>query len=169
MSIIGAAVIVLTVLVVLDLMLTTAVIRRLRTYEERAAAAGPPPEVIDIAVGAEVPLAEPRLIGRRTLVGFFSTTCRPCTQEAAELAGRQERLAAAGIVAVPVLTMNGGTDPNGLAEVLGQVGTVIAEAPGGAVVSAFGAKATPSYALVDPDGRVAAKGTFEDCLRLVAR
>ncbi|WP_433045876.1 peroxiredoxin family protein [Dactylosporangium sp. CS-033363] len=165
----GAAVIVLTVLVVLDLLLTTAVIRRLRTYEERAGSAGPARELIEISVGAEVPLAEPALIGRRTLVGFFSTTCRPCVLEAAELAGRQERLAAAGIVAVPVLTMYGGTDPNGLAEALGRVGTVIAEAPGGAVVSAFGAKATPSYALVDPDGRVAAKGTFEDCLRLVAR
>ncbi|MEV8515398.1 BTAD domain-containing putative transcriptional regulator [Dactylosporangium sp. NPDC051484] len=56
---------------------------------------------VGTVVRAEVPLAEPLLIGRRSPVGFFSTTCRPCTQEAAELAGRQERLAA-GIVAVPV-------------------------------------------------------------------
>jgi hypothetical protein len=175
MSILAAAVVVLTVLVVVDLVLTTAVIRRLRTYESGGGSVGAPPETIDLAVGAEVPefagdgVDRAALHGRRTLVGFFSTTCQPCTTEAAELVRREPGLTAAGITAVPVLMMNGGTDPNGLAAVLAGAGPVVAEPPGGAVATAFGAKATPSYVLVDPDGRVAAKGTFDDCLRLAAR
>ncbi|MGI5237911.1 TlpA family protein disulfide reductase [Dactylosporangium sp. CA-139066] len=167
MPMLVAAVVVLTVLVVLDLVLTTAVIRRLRTYEDSRSAAGAPPETIRIAVGAEVPeFADAD--GRRTLVGFFSTTCKPCVTEAAELVRREGRLTAAGIAVVPVLTQHGEEDPNGLRTVLAAVGTVVTEAPGGPVSTAFGTRATPSYVLVDPDGRVAAKGAFEDCLQLAA-
>lgn len=179
MSILAAAVVILTVLVVVDLVLTTAVIRRLRTYEAGGPMAGAPPQTIELAVGAEVPefaadadgsrLDRGTLLGRRTLIGFFSTTCRPCTTEASELVRREARLTADGITTVPVLMLNGGADPNGLAAVLAGVGPVVTEPPGGAVATAFGAKATPSYVLVDPDGRVAAKGTLEDCLQLAAR
>jgi hypothetical protein len=162
MPILAAAVIVLTVLVVIDLALTTAVIRRLRVFEVNAAAARP--EVIEIAIGAEVPD-----FGRRTLLGFYSTTCAPCAAEAPELVRRGPRLAGDGITVVPVLMVPPGTDPAALAGVLAGAGAVLTEPPGGPVATAFGAQATPSYVLVDPDGRVAAKGTIDDCLSLATR
>jgi hypothetical protein len=173
MPILAAAVIVLTVLVVIDLALTTAVIRRLRVFEANAAAARP--DVIEIAIGAEVPdfraaeLDRATLLGRRTLLGFYSTTCAPCVAEAPELVRRGPRLAGDGITVVPVLMVPPGTDPGALAGVLAGAGPVITEPPGGPVATAFGAQATPSYVLVDPDGRVAAKGTIDDCLSLATR
>jgi len=170
MPVLTAAVVILSVLVVFDLVLTTAVIRRLRAIESTD-----PRQVIAIAVGAAVPdfsapgLDRTALLGRRTLLGFFSTTCAPCATEAPELVRRGERLAGEGIAVVPVLMVSAGTEPGPIAGVLAGAGPLVTEAPGGPVATAFGAQATPSYVLVDPDGTVAAKGTIDDCLRLAIR
>ncbi|WP_157759497.1 redoxin domain-containing protein [Cellulosimicrobium cellulans] len=177
MPVLTAAVVVLTVLVLLNLALTGAVIRRLRA-DAGPSADGSPRPLVDLAVGASVPafdatgtegetLTTADLDGGRTLLAFSSTTCAACVEHAPALAAAADGLAAAGVAVVPVLL--GDADPQGLAPVLGAAGPLVREPHGGPVSAAFGVRGTPSYVLVGPDARVlAAGGVLADVVAPVA-
>ncbi|WP_034260896.1 TlpA family protein disulfide reductase [Actinospica robiniae] len=177
MAILTAAVILLSILVILDLVLSAAVIRRMRVYES---ARNAPPDRGGLADGAPVPefatttadgaeFATASLAGARTLLGFFATSCTHCVAAAPALADRAGRLAAEGVEVVPVLTMDEVGALDGVAESmradLAKAGTLITEPRPGPVVSAFQIRATPSYVLVGPDGKVLTSGyTVDECL-----
>ncbi|MBD5784982.1 TlpA family protein disulfide reductase [Cellulosimicrobium terreum] len=172
MPVLTAAVVVLTVLVLLNLALTGAVIRRLRVDAAaagglRESASGVVPTPLDLPVGAVVPpfaaagedgeiLTRDDLLGARTLVAFSSTTCAACVTQAPGLVAESELLAGQGIVVVPVLV--GEDDTHDLAAKLRPAGPLVREPHGGPCSAAFGLRGTPSYALVGPDARVLAAG-----------
>lgn len=177
MAMLTAAVILLSVLVVLDLTLSAAVIRRMRVYESARTA---PPDRGGLADGTVVPefsgatadggtFGSADLAGSRTLLGFFATSCTHCVAAAPALAERAEQLAAEGVGVVPVLTL----DEVGVAEdvaadmhtALVKAGVLVTEPRPGPVATAFRVKATPSYVLVGADGRVLASGySVDECL-----
>lgn len=177
MAILTAAVIILSILVILDLALSGAVIRRMRVYE---AAYTAPPDRGGLADGTPVPefstttakgaaFATGDLVGSRTLLGFFATSCTHCVAAAPALADRAGQLAAEGVDVVPVLTLDevGAIDgaAEGMRADLARAGGLITESRPGPVAGAFKVKATPSYVLVGPDGRVLTSGyTVDECL-----
>ncbi|MBD8078582.1 TlpA disulfide reductase family protein [Cellulosimicrobium arenosum] len=165
MPLLTAAVVVLTVLVLVDLALTLAVVRHLRAGARPTAT--PVPELVGTRVGSPTPhftasgedgveLVAADLAGTPTLLAFFSTTCEACVEHAPALVAEVPRLAAAGIVVVPVLVGDG--DPLELAPALRHAGPLVREEHGGEVSTAFGVRGTPSYVLLGADTRVAAAG-----------
>jgi Redoxin len=168
----GAIVVSLT-LTIINLILLAAVIRRLRSYEADRAQQRDP---VALAVGASVPaftatdphgrpFTDADLLGSRTLMGFFSSTCRPCADEAPLLASRSDAIGAGGVGVRPILTIVDAATPGDLLEVLAAAGPVLTEPRTGPIAAAFGVRATPTYVLVGADGRVQAKGhTIDDCL-----
>jgi thiol-disulfide isomerase/thioredoxin len=103
---------------------------------------------------SDEPVSLERLLGRESVVGFFSPGCRPCRQELPAFA----RLAASGgrqALAVVV-------GPASLAEefltILDGVVPVVREEQGGSVTTAFATRAFPGVFLLDPDGKVVARG-----------
>jgi thiol-disulfide isomerase/thioredoxin len=177
MAILAAAVILLAALVILDLVLSGAVIRRMRVYESVHNA---PPDRGGLPDGSAVPefsastadgdtFAAADLVGARTLLAFFATSCRHCVAAAPALADRAAQLGAEGVGVVPVLTLDEVGEIEGAAEdmraVLAKAGTLITEPRPGPVVTAFRVKATPSYVLVGSDGRVLTSGySVDECL-----
>lgn len=150
------AVVILTVLVVVDLALTGAVVRRLRQIE---ASATPPGEVA--RRGADVS----GKVGStgRVLVAFFSTTCTGCIDQAPELAARTPELRERGLAVVPVLLAEA-PDEHGLRPVLQKTGPVVVQADMHDWLAAFGVTVVPTYVLVD-EGRIAAADlSIDECL-----
>lgn len=184
MSVLQAAVVVLAVIGLLNLGLTAAVVRRMRFYESSQP---PEREAVGLGIGEPVPEFDTRtatgepfgmsdLKGARTLVGFFSTTCAPCREEAPLLGRLREELGRRAINVVSVLShqegsaVEPGSDSPEIAALLEQAGTVLPEPRPGPATGAFRARATPTYVLVDQEGRVAGKGrTIDDCLSSAAR
>ncbi|MEV0581438.1 TlpA disulfide reductase family protein [Nonomuraea sp. NPDC050310] len=151
-----AAVVVLSLLTLLNLLLTVGVIRRLR-----AEAASRRDELGGVRVGAVVgefattdvdgrPISRGRL-NERTLVGFFTPGCEPC----AELLPRfVER---AGQVPYDVIAVVSGPAEDYVRE-LAPVAAVVAEGSTGALQEAFRVMAFPSVYLIDGSGTVVAEG-----------
>jgi hypothetical protein len=150
------AVVILTVLVVIDLALTGAVVRRLRQIEAPATPPGPVARAgadVSRKVGSTAPV----------LVAFLSTNCDGCIASAPVLAARTPELRERGLTVVPVL-LEEAPDVHGLLPVLEQAGPVVVQGDMHDWFAAFGITAVPAYVLVD-EGRIAAADlSIDDCL-----
>ncbi|MER7009631.1 TlpA disulfide reductase family protein [Dactylosporangium sp. NPDC000555] len=178
MALLTGAVVIISLVAIVNMLMLGAVLRRMRQYEQRGAT---PPRTVEIAVGSAAPefdvfatdgtsFRTDDLRSGRTLLGFFSDTCEPCVAEAPELVERAGVLATDGITVVPVLAVEPGGGAQRLLPVLGRLGRVLTEPLHGPVASAFQVRATPSYVLVAGDGRIAATGgSLDDCLRASVR
>lgn len=104
-------------------------------------------------------VTERTLLGKETLVGFFSLTCKACVEAVPLFARHAERLRAAGGTSLAIVH---GDDAAGseLAAMLDEVvDIVIAEDSSAELSKRYGAKHYPTYAWYGPDGVVTTAGT----------
>ncbi|MDG4828968.1 redoxin domain-containing protein [Solwaraspora sp. WMMD1047] len=164
MALLSVAVIVLTVLVLIDLVLSAAIIRRLRETEAKITEMNTPPES-GIMLGEPMPefetdggeLTHADLAGGPALVGFFSAGCRHCPTQAERLADRAPEITGTGVRVVSVLTSGDGATED-LAPTLRKAGTVIVEPDSAAMMATFREGATPTFLMFGGDGRLLARG-----------
>lgn len=170
MTLLYAVTAVLTVAVAADLLLSGAVLRRLRDLEARLDRDAAP---VGLPLGAPLPAAalrhHPDLATTPLLVGFFSTTCRYCPDQAALLAERAAAYTGAGIRIVSVVVTAPGDDATTLTGVLDAAGPVIVETGPGELMPAFGTAGTPAFLHFDAAGTLAARGVTVDDVPLPVR
>lgn len=149
----------------------------LRRWRELAEAAGPPagraaavrmidriPAFSARAVDGTA-VTERTLLGRETLVGFFSLTCRACADAVPLFAGHAERLRAGGGISLAIVHGDGAAGSD-LAAALGEVmDLVIAEDANAELSRRYGAKNYPTYAWYGADGMVTSAGAGVAALR----
>jgi hypothetical protein len=160
-----AAVIVLTVLVLVDLLLSAAIIRRLRDTEAQLADAMPSTQP-GLKTGTPMPdfssadgsFTRADVAGVPVLIGFFSTGCRYCPAQAEQLAHRSSEIAGRGIRVVNVLTVLDEDGPDDLTPVLEKSGTVVTEHGPGGLMAAFSVSGTPTFMLFDGHGTLLGNG-----------
>ncbi|MER6141384.1 redoxin domain-containing protein [Streptomyces sparsogenes] len=112
-------------------------------------------------------VTERTLLGKETLVGFFSLTCKACVEAVPLFAGHAERLRADGGTSLAIVH---GDDSAGseLAAMLSDVMDIVIAEDSDAVLSErYGARQYPSYAWYGPDGAVTTAGTGVAALRAV--
>lgn len=154
-----AAVVLVGVLCLVDLVLTIGVVRRLREHTQLLANHGGPKA--SIGTGAEVgefhtletdgTALDRSAFDGPTIVGFFSTTCRPCREKlpdfvefARHIPGGRSR-----VLAVVV----GDVDTEPFTSRLTPVARLVVEPdPSAPVCRAFAVAAFPSVLMVEPDG-----------------
>lgn len=159
------AVIVLTVLVLIDLLLSAAIIRRLRDTEAKLADAVPSTEP-GLKTGTPMPdfsstegsFTRADVADTPVLIGFFSTGCRYCPTQAEQLAHRSSEIAGWGIRVVNVLTVIDDDVPDDITPVLEKSGTVVTEHGPGGLMAAFSVSGTPTFLLFDRQGTLLGKG-----------
>lgn len=156
---------------VLNFLLLLLVVRRVRGYREQLARQrGPLGPLAGLPVGTRVPeftvlgnagevVCLDSLRGARSLVAFFSPDCRPCREQAPELAAfaRATAKEPARIVAV----ICGDQHHEGAASIAAELAgaaTVVHEQVGGPAEAAFSVSGYPSFYLLDDGGRVQASG-----------
>lgn len=161
MSILIAAVVLVGLIGVVNLLLAVGVIKRLREHTELLSA-GDRREQPVIGVGEEVTgfstsTTDDQVLDRdcldaRTLIGFFSPTCRPCREKlpdfiefARSVPGGRDRVVAA-VVGEPDLA-------EAMVAELSPVARVVVEDHNGPLTSAFKVRAYPVAVVVEPDGR----------------
>ncbi|WP_214324279.1 TlpA family protein disulfide reductase [Nonomuraea sediminis] len=169
-----AAVCVIGLLSLLTLVLTVGVIRRLREHTERldglyertgtpapGLQAGEVADDFEATTGDGETLSGASL-GERTLIGFFSPSCKPCK----ELAPKFVELAAGMSRDEVIAVIAGFPDEMGdMRDLLSPVAKVVADdADGGPLAKAFGVEAFPRVFLVDEDRKVLAAGHTLDAL-----
>jgi hypothetical protein len=177
-----AAVVVVTLLTLLNLILTFGVIRRLR---EHTTLLSRPPYLLAgdaepmLPVGATVPQfvatatdGMPVSRGRRsgdTLVGFFSPGCRACDELLADFVGYATSMPGGSANVIAVVEALPGEEAEVVAR-LTPVARVVVERPGTAgLVTAFGVAHFPAVCVLDADGRVSASGRTLAALPVPAR
>ncbi|SEF94715.1 AhpC/TSA family protein [Thermomonospora echinospora] len=181
MTIVVAAVSVLTLLVLMNLILTFGVVRKLRTYEaERVAARRGADEAPGLPVGTEIPaftatttagveVTAESLDGKLTLVGFFSTDCGACLQRVPSFIEAIRGRSAEGMRSLAVVIV-GDKGPEPLLEALPDDIHLVMEKGAGDVEVAFQASAFPWFYLVGPDRTIRGDGyEVEQCLNELAR
>jgi thiol-disulfide isomerase/thioredoxin len=136
------AVVVLTLLCLVNVLLTLGLARRIR--EEPPAVMLPPGSRVDTAL-------EPP-----TLIGFFSPGCGPCNERLPEFVARARRAPAGRTVAVVV---GDGEHADDMVATLTAVTSTVVEPRGGTLATTFGVKGFPAFALVGDGGRIEASGT----------
>jgi hypothetical protein len=110
-------------------------------------------------------VTERTLLGKETLVGFFSLTCKACVGSVPVFAEHAERLRAAGGTSLAIVHGDGSAGSE-LAAMLGDaMDIVIAEGADAELSRRYGAKHYPTYAWYDPDGRVTSAGVGVAALR----
>ena len=174
-----ALVAVLTVASLLNLLLVVGVIRRLRDHGDRLAALPAsdngfpdgfePPSRAMLSVGEYAAtfsatstrgesITQQTLLGQRALVAFLSPDCNGCLDQLPHLVeyastfpeGRDQVLAVLGGTDQTVEKMRAQLDP--------YCRIVVEPWGSGAIAGAFHVLMWPSFALLDPDGRIAANG-----------
>ncbi|GAA4957772.1 peroxiredoxin family protein [Actinoplanes utahensis] len=165
MLLLTAAVIALTVFVLIDLLLSAAIIRRLRDTEARLDEITPSarpglmngtamPDFSDAAgtftrAGVtDVPL----------LLAFFATGCRYCPTQAEQLAHRKAEIDGHGIRVVSVLTVLDDAAPDDLTPTLEKSGAVVTEHGPGGLMATFSVTGTPTFLLYDRTGTLLGSG-----------
>jgi len=164
-----AAVVVLTVLVLVDLLLSAAIIRRLRDTEAQLADALPSTRP-GLPTGTPLPdfssadgsFNRSDVAGTPVLLGFFSTGCRYCPAQAEQLAHRAAEVAGWGIRVVNVLTVIEEDAPDDLTPVLEKSGTVVTEHGPGGLMASFTVAGTPTFLLYDRHGTLLGNGHTVD-------
>lgn len=146
------AVVMLSVLCLVNLLLTLGLARRIRA--ELPPVVLPPGSLVDAALDPP------------TLVGFFSPGCGPCHESLPEFVARAGRAPAGRTLAVIV---GGGERADEMVAALTDVASTVEEPRGGTLATAFAVKGFPAFALVGDDGRIEASGSdLASIPRLVA-
>jgi AhpC/TSA family len=161
----SAAVILVGILGLANLALTLALVRRLRADASASGASGTravapgllaegsqAPDFSAVAMtGAHVGLGS--LLGHASLVGIFSSACKPCRDHMPGFvaAARQLPSGSSGAVAV---VRGDEADAADLLEALGDSATVILEPEGGPVGEAFSVETYPSMYMLDESGLI---------------
>lgn len=159
---------------VLNLALLLLMLRRWRDLAERA---GPPasgaavvrtidriPAFSARAVdGAAV--TEQTLLGRRSLVGFFSLTCKACVDAVPLFAEHAERLRADGGTSLAIVHGEGSAGSELAARLSEVMDIVIAEDANAELSRRYGARHYPTYAWYGADGMVTSAGAGVAALR----
>jgi hypothetical protein len=169
-GVLSGAVIVLTAMVMLNLAVTVAVIRRLRELAgqpgESVNHAGPEPgsRLPDFAAEAldGTPVRSADLVGKRTVLAFFSTSCSACRAKAPDYAARAASLEDSGDVVITILQTAPGDNPAAMIAALERAGTLIVQPFPAPLMRTFMVRATPFFYLTDQAGRVASKGISMD-------
>lgn len=156
-----AAVVVIGCLSLFNLLLTLAVARR--SSQSTTSTTEPPAN--RLSDGSPLPdftveTLEHGTIGRadmqgENIVGFFSTTCRPCRDQAPDFVKAAQDIPG-GRDQVLAFVKGGGPAESELVELLAPVARVVTEPAGdsGASQEAFGIVRWPSYLGVDAEGRI---------------
>lgn len=159
----------LTVLCLLNLIFTFGVIRRLREHTQQLASrpGATSPELMMLGPGEQVDgftattttgltVSRAGLTGL-TLFGFFSPHCRACEERLPSFQSRAAGMPGgrAQVIAVAIGSADATAE---LQTQLADVAQVVAEPEQSDLALAFGVRAFPAFALVDPDGTVVASG-----------
>ncbi|GAA0944900.1 hypothetical protein [Pseudonocardia zijingensis] len=174
MELVVVALVVLGVLVVANLLLTGAMVRRLAAHERKFATLGP---VFagpgGLPAGAKVPAFTGETVDGRTVdegflgdkpgvIGFFSTTCPGCLEQAPDFAAA----VASGTSGFAVVSGDGGDE---LLRMLESVPVVREPDSGGPIASAFEVDTFPSFFVVEGDMVMSAVLSVEETRELVAK
>lgn len=173
MELVVVALVVLGLLLIANLLLTGAMVRRLAAHERKLAALGP---VFagpgGLAAGATVPSFSAVTVDGRTVdagflgdkpgvIGFFSTTCPGCLEQAPEFAAA----VASGTSGFAVVSGEGGSE---LLSALESVPVVREPDSGGPIGSGFEVDTFPSFYVVEGDMVVSAVLSTAEANELVA-
>ena len=164
MAILGAAIVVVGLLCLIDLLLTFGVIRRLREHTEQLAgfhSADPP--VSDLAEGeAPAPFTARSISGEPLsgpaglrLVAFFSAGCSACPERVPAFVDymRANQIARDSVIAVIISSQ---PEPVSYQEDIAQVAPVCVEPLEGELAAAFKVRGFPTFCLLDGAGSVSA-------------
>ncbi|MFC8718025.1 TlpA disulfide reductase family protein [Kitasatospora sp. NPDC057198] len=91
------------------------------------------------------------------VIGFFSSTCRPCLDQAPEFA-EAARERPGGRAAALAVVQGGGPLERQLLRLLDPVARVVVEPAGTGVAEALGITVWPSFLTVDAEGRITDRG-----------
>jgi thiol-disulfide isomerase/thioredoxin len=166
----SAGLVLLGVLSLAELLLILLIARRVHQLDDRCASGRPAVPAEGgvrpwLEAGTQIPpfraettSSEPvsleQLLGRESVVGFFSPGCRPCREQLPAFA----RLASdSGRPSLAVVVGPAGKADEFLS-ILDGVVPVVREEQGGPVTTAFAARAFPGVFLLDPGGKVVASG-----------
>lgn len=160
-----AAVIVLTVLVLVNLLVSAAIIRRLRETEAALAEALPSTQP-GLRTGTPMPefasmdgtFSKADVAGTPALFGFFSTGCRYCPAQAEQLAHRAAEIAELGIRVVNIVSVINDDVPDDITTLLEKSGPVVTEHGPGGLMATFSVSGTPTFLLFDRVGTLLGKG-----------
>jgi hypothetical protein len=164
MPYLGASVVLVGVLCLLNLMLTLGIIRRIRTEaNEPGRRAGLPLELGPGSPIGEfaVETADGETVSHASLtgvVGFFSARCEPCHDLLPRFAEHAKQWGRDNVLAVI-----GGDDERAVRVLTPVARVIVADLAGGPVAAAFRNTLTPALYLIGDDHRVvAAGGRIED-------
>ncbi|MCO6007195.1 TlpA family protein disulfide reductase [Actinoallomurus purpureus] len=110
-------------------------------------------------------VTERTLLGKETLVGFFSLTCKACVEAVPVFAGHAERLRAAGGTSLAIVHGDDSADSELAAMLSDVMDIVIAEDSKAELSQRYGAKHYPTYAWYGPNGMVTSAGVGVAALR----
>jgi thiol-disulfide isomerase/thioredoxin len=178
----NVAVVLIGVLSLFNLMLTFAVIRQVRRFGEQSAGRGagpaqqppwhiqagsPIPDFTTTSVSGE-PVSLGDLTGARSMIGFFSSGCGPCTLQVPIFARYAKSFpgGAAQVLAVvfpsqeetPETPEIPETPPSEYVQQLAGVATVVTEPLDGPTARAFMVTGYPTYYVLDERGQVEISG-----------
>ncbi|MHA6628950.1 TlpA family protein disulfide reductase [Pseudonocardia sichuanensis] len=174
MELVVVALVVLGLLVVANLLLTGAVVRRLAAHERKFATLGSAyPAPGGLAAGSKVPAFAAETTDGRTVdagflgdkpgvIGFFSTTCPGCLEQAPEFADA----VASGTPGFAVVSGEGGAE---LLSMLESVPVVREPDSGGPIGAGFEVDTFPSFFVVEGDMVVSAVLSTAEAKELVAK
>jgi len=158
-----AAVVLVSVLCVVNLTLTLALIRSMRHQSLARAAAGFPglgllprgakaPEFAATTVDGQA-LALTDLLGARSVLGFFSVRCPPCRAQLPKFADFA-RTFPGGLTQVLAVVSGDPALAAEFADALAGAATVVVEPAGGPVSTAFSPTASPVFYVLDERGYI---------------
>lgn len=165
MLLLTAAVVALTVFVLIDLLLSAAIIRRLRDTEARLEEITPSARP-GLMTGTAMPdfrdaggsFTSADVAGTPLLLAFFATGCRYCPTQAEQLAHRKAEIDGLGIRVVSVLTVIDDAAPDDLTPTLEKSGLVVTEHGPGGLMATFSVTGTPTFLLYDRSGTLLGSG-----------
>lgn len=173
MELVVVALVVLGLLLIANLLLTGAMVRRLAAHERKFAALGPAyAGPGGLVAGSKVPSFTAVTVDGRTVdagflgdkpgvIGFFSTTCPGCLEQAPEFAAA----VASGTSGFAVVSGEGGDE---LLSALESVPVVRELDSGGPIGSGFEVDTYPSFFVVEGDMVVSAVLSTAEAKELVA-
>ncbi|MFC4907689.1 TlpA disulfide reductase family protein [Actinomadura gamaensis] len=158
---------------VLNLALLLVMLRRWRELEgaELPSAGAAGVRIIDRIPSFSAPaldggtVTERSLLGRESLVGFFSLTCKACVTAVPVFAEHAERLRATGGTSLAIVHGDGAAKTDLAAKLRDAMDIVIAEDAKAELSQRFGAKHYPTYAWYDATGTVTSAGVGVAALR----
>ncbi|MEU4577824.1 TlpA disulfide reductase family protein [Nonomuraea sp. ATR24] len=110
-------------------------------------------------------VTERTLLGKESLVGFFSLTCEACVTAVPLFAAHAERLRAAGGISLAIVHGDDAAGSELAAMLRDTVDLVIAEDARAELSRRYGARNYPTYAWYGPDGVVTTAGAGVAALR----